>query len=85
MERKKAFVLLLQDESVMFQCSSRVEMEDWHRDLQYYTGSRRGSSGTSSHNSHGSGAGEIYESKSGDESVKIYERRREFIWRKHES
>ena len=37
-EKKKAFVLYLPDEICMFQCTSRAELDDWHRDILTYRG-----------------------------------------------
>ena len=37
-EKKKAFVLHLPDEVCMFQCASRAELDDWHRDILTYRG-----------------------------------------------
>ena len=68
LERKKAFVLALHDESVMFQCSSRAEMDDWHSDLRYYSGGsskRPEDRGGRTPSAHAPAAtGEIYESAS---------------------
>lgn len=59
MDRKKAFLVVVNDESIMFQCSSRAEMDDWFRDLQYYTGGQGGGGATST--SHSSSTSDIYE------------------------
>ena len=62
LDRKKAFVLNLQEESCMFQCSSRADMEDWHRDISHYSSSSRNVTSPSSLSSHmADNAGEIYE------------------------
>ena len=37
-EKKKAFVLYIPDEVCMFQCASRAELDDWHRDILTYRG-----------------------------------------------
>ncbi len=41
-ERKKAFILNLNDEICLFQCSSRADMDDWSRDIQAYGDPRSG-------------------------------------------
>ena len=46
----------------MFQCSSRADMEDWHRDISHYSSSSRNVTSPSSLSSHmADNAGEIYE------------------------
>lgn len=73
LDRKKAFVLNLQDESCMFQCSSRADMEDWYRDINHYSSSmNRGaiSPALPSRTSNTTGE-EIYESIPDDETFRV--------------
>ena len=61
-EKKKAFVLHLPDEVCMFQCASRAELDDWHRDiLTYRGGTLSGARGSLSGPSSSCSGGEIYE------------------------
>lgn len=61
LERKKAFVVILSDESCMFQCASRADMEDWCRDIQRYSSGHRGAMAAVTSLPQGSNAGDIYE------------------------
>ena len=63
-EKKKAFVLHLPDEVCMFQCASRAELDDWHRDILTYRGGGGmlgGGRGSMSGVPNSSFGGEIYE------------------------
>lgn len=73
LDRKKAFVLNLQEESCMFQCSSRADMEDWHRDIGHYSSSTsRNVTSPSSLSSHiTDNAGIIYEDIPDDETYRV--------------
>lgn len=62
-DKKKAFVLHLPDEVCMFQCASRAELDDWHRDILTYRGggAMAGGRGSMSGVPNSSFGGEIYE------------------------
>ncbi|XP_064399054.1 uncharacterized protein LOC135345566 [Halichondria panicea] len=44
-EHKKAFILNLNDEVCLFQCTSRADMDDWSRDIETYGEPRSGGGG----------------------------------------
>lgn len=43
-ERKKAFVVVMADETLLFMCSSRADTDDWLSDIRRYRGGRRSES-----------------------------------------